>query len=93
MKDKKNRPESTGESLLPGQLSSPRGEQEIYEIYIEGHLNPAWSELLGGFTVTNLENGETLLTGPAPDQSALHGLLARVRDMNLKLVLVRKKEV
>jgi hypothetical protein len=64
----------------------------IYEIRIEGCLDPSWSEWLEGMTITPLEGGETRLVGPLADQAALHGLLNRIRDMNLKLVWVEKKE-
>lgn len=64
----------------------------LYEIRVYGKLDPSWSEWLEGMTVRPLETGETLLTGPVADQAALHGLLNRIRDMNLKLVYVEKKE-
>jgi hypothetical protein len=63
----------------------------IYEIRIEGHLDPSWSEWLEGMTFKWLENGDTLLKGPLPDQSAMFGLLNRIRDMNLKLVSIEKR--
>jgi hypothetical protein len=46
-----------------------------------------------GLTVTNTEDGETSLLGPVVDQTALHGLLAQVRDLNLPLVSVRHIEL
>lgn len=61
-----------------------------YEIRIEGHLNPRWSDWLGGLTIAHLENGVTLLSGTVPDQAALHDLLAKVRDLNLKIVSIEK---
>ena len=61
---------------------------EYYEIKIKGHLEPHWSDWFGGLKVTNLEGGETLLSGPLPDQPALHGLLERIRDLNLTLISV-----
>jgi hypothetical protein len=64
----------------------------IYEIRVEGRLNPYWSEWLEGMTITPLETGETLLTGAIVDQAALHGLLNRIRDMNLNLICVEKKD-
>jgi hypothetical protein len=62
----------------------------IYEIRLEGRLDPCWSEWLEGMTITPLEIGETQLTGAVVDQAALHGLLNRIRDLNLRLVSVRK---
>ena len=64
----------------------------VYAIRIEGRLDPAWSEWLEGISIVPLPNGETLLTGPVADQAALHGLLNRIRDMNLKLVGIEKKQ-
>ncbi len=58
-----------------------------YAIRIKGLLDPRW-EWLEGLTVTHLEAGETLLSGPIVDQAALHGLLARIRDLNLTLISV-----
>jgi hypothetical protein len=62
----------------------------IYHIILEGHLDPNWSEWLDGMEITSLENGETLLSGPVVDQVALHGLLMKIRDMNLNLVSINK---
>ena len=63
---------------------------EHYEIRIEGHLDPCWSEWFEGMAIVHPSDSETLLSGPVVDQAALHGLLVRVRDMNLKLLSVRK---
>lgn len=64
----------------------------IYEIHISGHLATRWSEWLGGVAITHLENGDTCLCGEVADQAALHGLLNRIRDLNLKLVRVEMKD-
>lgn len=64
----------------------------IYDICLEGQLDPSWSEWLEGMMITPLESGETLLSGALPDQAALHGLLNRIRDMNLKLIYVEKRQ-
>jgi hypothetical protein len=65
---------------------------DVYEIRIEGHLDPGWSEWLEGMKITPLDNGETLLSGVVADQAALHGLLDRIRDMNLVLTSVERKD-
>ena len=61
---------------------------EYYEIKIKGHLDKSWSDWFAGLELTHLEGDETLLSGLLPDQAALHGLLERIRDLNLKLISV-----
>jgi hypothetical protein len=62
------------------------GQPMIYQIRIEGHLGPQWTNWFGGLTLTREEGGETLLTGPVADQAALHGLLRKVRDLGMPLI-------
>ncbi len=59
-----------------------------YVIRVQGLLDPRWSEWFEGMTVTPTEAGDTLIAGPVSDQATLHGLLARVRDLNLVLLSV-----
>jgi len=61
---------------------------EHYEIKIKGHLDQRWSDWFAGLHLTYLEGDTTLLSGPLPDQAALHGLLERIRDLNLPLISV-----
>jgi hypothetical protein len=66
--------------------------QGVYRIGVKGNLDRNWSDWFDGFTITPLNNDETLLTGPVPDQAALHGLLARIRDLGLPLLSVKRVE-
>jgi hypothetical protein len=65
------------------------GETTVYEIRVKGHLGGHWSEWFGGLEITNLENGEAVLSGAIVDQAALHGVLTMVRDLGLPLVAVK----
>ena len=60
----------------------------VYQIRIEGHLGPQWTDWFGGLTITLEEDGDTLLTGPVVDQAALFGLLKKVRDLGMPLLSV-----
>lgn len=60
----------------------------IYQIRVEGILDEAWSDWFEGLTITQ-QGHETLLTGSVRDQSALHGILARIRDLGLPLLSLR----
>jgi hypothetical protein len=64
--------------------------QECYEIHIKGHLSSGWLDWFHGLVVTNLENGEAIISGHIPDQAALHGLLAQIYALNLTLLGVRR---
>ncbi len=66
------------------------GKPCIYTIRVEGHLSERWSEWFAGLTLTHTDTGDTLLSGPVVDQAALHGLLARIRDLNLTLVALEQ---
>jgi hypothetical protein len=61
---------------------------ERYEIRIEGHLSDSWAAWFEGLEIRQEESGETVLSGPLADQTALHGVLMRIRDLGLPLVSV-----
>jgi hypothetical protein len=61
---------------------------EYIEIKVKGHLDQVWSQWFEGLKLTHLQGDETLLSGSLPDQAALHGLLERIRDLNLTLISV-----
>lgn len=74
-------------SNKPNPKTDP-GHSWIYQIRVEGHLGPQWTEWFGGLTITLEDSGETLFTGPVADQSALYGLLRKVRDLGMPLLSV-----
>ena len=67
---------------------SDSGQAMVYQIRIGGHLGREWTDWFEGLTLTALDNGETLLTGPVADQAALYGLLRKVRDVGMPLLAV-----
>ena len=64
----------------------------VYHIRVKGLLGEKWSDWFDGFTITPQADDETLLVGPVSDQAALHGLLAKIRDLGLTLSLVQRVE-
>jgi hypothetical protein len=69
-----------------------KAQPMVYQIRIKGHLDRKWADWFAGLSITALDNGETMLTGPVLDQAALHGLLRKVRDVGLPLVAVMQVE-
>ena len=63
-----------------------------YEIRLKGHLNARWADWFDGLTLTHESDGTTVLIGSVVDQAALHGLLAKVRDLGLPLIAVRRRK-
>ena len=59
-----------------------------YRITIQDHLDQHWSDWFDTMTITNAANGEAILSGPLPDQAALHGVLIKIRDLGLPLLAV-----
>ena len=59
------------------------------EIIIQGCIDKEWAEWLGGLTVTHSEQGQTALSGVLPDQAAVYGVIARLRDLGIPLSSVR----
>ena len=63
-------------------------KHQTCEIRLKGQIDESWSECFGGFVFTHESDGTTTLTGRIIDQSALHGLLKRIRDLGLTLISV-----
>jgi hypothetical protein len=60
-----------------------------YVIRVKYHLDLLWEQWFEGMTIEHTEDGQTILSGAVVDQSALHGLLEKVRDLNLTLISVQ----
>jgi hypothetical protein len=67
-----------------------RPEAPCYEIRLAGHLDAHWVTWFDGLAVIQQGDGTTVIRGSVADQSALHGLLQRVRDLGLPLVSVTR---
>lgn len=79
-----NRPGSTsGKPLLD--------EPAVYEFKIAQSLSDKWAAWFDGLVLIHDEQGNTLLSGTIVDQAALHGVLSKIRDLNLILLSVMRK--
>ncbi|MEN8172564.1 MAG: hypothetical protein ABFS03_06740, partial [Chloroflexota bacterium] len=65
---------------------------EIYQIKVKGILAKKWSDWFDGFTITAQDENETIMVGTILDQGALHGVLAKIRDLGLPLISVERLE-
>lgn len=68
---------------------SAAGGPARYEIRIDGVLDDRWADWFGGLQISH-DGSQTLIFGLLPDQPALHGVLAKIRDLGLSLVSVRR---
>lgn len=62
----------------------------VYEMRIQGHVDKHWFDRLD---VSYTENGDTLLIGEIVDQSALYGIIKKVRDLGVTLISVNCIEI
>ena len=69
-------------------------ERGLYQIRVKGLLDGAWANYFDGLTMTAEEHrsglATTLISGLIEDQAALHGILERIRDLNLQLLMVQR---
>jgi hypothetical protein len=77
---------------MSGRSDTDRPEAGRYEVRLKGHLDARWAAWFDGLTLTNQNDGTTVIGGEVADQAALHGLLQRVRDTGLPLVSVTRLE-
>jgi hypothetical protein len=59
-----------------------------YEIRVEGHLGTRWAAWFDGLSLSDEDDGTTVIRGPVVDQAALHGLFQKLRDVGIPLVSV-----
>ena len=71
-------------------MTTDEGGGENYEIRLKGRLDGRWATWFDGLSLTHESAGTTLIHGPVADQAALHGLLAKVRDLGLPLLSVTR---
>jgi hypothetical protein len=76
-------------------LPEPFESGGIFEIEIKELLEDHWQKWFEGMTLIRVENdqthkGFTTIRCYIPDQPALHGLLDKVRDLNLTLLSVQR---
>jgi hypothetical protein len=60
-----------------------------YEIRVDSVLDDLWSEWFEGLGI-EIEADSTIISGTLSDQSALHGVLDRLRDLGLTVIAVRR---
>jgi hypothetical protein len=66
------------------------GATSGYQVRTHGHISDRWADWFEGFDLHHEPDGTTLISSPALDQAALHGLLAKVRDLGLPLISVTR---
>ena len=76
------------EAGVANEMEQPVDHPSVYRVRVVGHPSPTWSTWFEGARLAPEPNGDTTLTIGPTDQAALHGLLARIRDMGLPLVSV-----
>jgi hypothetical protein len=68
-------------------IQHDHNKADFYKIRVRGHLDQRWSDWFNGFEMV-CRDMDTILTGPVADQAALHGVLAKIRDLGLCILLV-----
>jgi hypothetical protein len=65
-------------------------EPARHELRGQGVLDARWSAWFEGLQLSSDQAGQTIIAGRVADQAALHGLLAKLRDLGLPLLSVRR---
>jgi len=67
-------------------------QKSIYHIRVKSNLDEKWADWFDGFVMTSRDSGETLLSGAVVDQAALYGVLGKIHNLGLSLLLVAQTE-
>lgn len=65
-------------------------QPKLFKITVMGHLDDSWDDWFNGLSITHESQGTTVLSGPILDQTALHGVLEKIRALNLTLISVQQ---
>jgi hypothetical protein len=58
----------------------------IYVIHVRGVLDPTWSHWFDDWSITAADDGTMFLRGLVQDQTALYGIIGKLRDLALALI-------
>ena len=67
-------------------------QKQSYQIRIEGYVTLDWSAFFEKVEILHTQDRQTVLMGEVPDQTALHGILMRIRDLGLSLLEVKRMD-
>ena len=70
------------------QPSTPLRAPQLYQIRVHEALDDELAAWFSPLTVEHAQDGATILTVPVRDQAELHGLLIKIRDLNLTLIAI-----
>ena len=71
-----------------GIMNMNADKQNHYQIKIKGHLDARWQTWFDGLTITQTDDGNTIISGIIVDQAALHGVLKKISNLGLTLISV-----
>ncbi len=69
-------------------------ETNNYDICLKGHLDQRWMSWFEGLSIAHGFSRDgtpvTTLSGDLPDQAALHGALAKLRDIGIPILSINR---
>lgn len=70
-------------------MTTQVGDAARYELRTAGHLDDHWQARFAPCLLVRNDDGTTTLTIEVADQSRLHGVLAGIRDIGVRLISLR----